>query len=364
MARVRTQDFSYDLPKDLVAYAPVARREDSRLMVVNRATSKFRHTHFVRLPAYLRKGDLLVVNQTRVIKARLLGEKVPTGGAVDLLLLRETEPRRWEALVSPSRRIHEGTEIALGRGHRCRVGGRVAGGKRLVEFETADVMRVLEEVGKVPLPPYIKRAPEGFDEERYQTVYARASGSVAAPTAGLHFSKDLLAALERKGVGVAKLVLHVGLGSFRPVKTEDPHEHKLEPEYFEIDDACATAVNDARRRGARVVAVGTTSVRALETAAEMAAGVAGTGQTRGDGISVVEGGGALAPARGWTEKFIIPPYRFRVVGALVTNFHLPCSTLIMLVAAFAGRRLVLRAYAEAIERRYRFYSYGDAMLIV
>ncbi|MFZ1946627.1 MAG: tRNA preQ1(34) S-adenosylmethionine ribosyltransferase-isomerase QueA [bacterium] len=372
MARVRTQDFSYELPKDLVAYAPVERREDSRLMVVNRSTGKFRHTHFAQLPAYLRKGDLLVVNQTRVIKARLLGEKVPTGGAVDLLLLRETEPRRWEALVSPSRRIHEGTEIELGRGHRCRVGGRVAGGKRLVEFETADVMRVLEEVGKVPLPPYIKRAPEGFDEERYQTVYARMSGSVAAPTAGLHFSETLLAALERKGVRVARLTLHVGLGSFRPVKTDDPREHTLEPEYFEIDQECADAVNEARRRGARVVAVGTTSVRALETAADMLAEQgaktvkrqsAPSGSRRvepaGDGSS-----GPLAPARGWTEKFIIPPYRFRVADALVTNFHLPCSTLIMLVAAFAGRRLVLKAYAEAIERRYRFYSYGDAMLIV
>jgi S-adenosylmethionine:tRNA ribosyltransferase-isomerase len=225
------------------------------------------------------------------------------------------------------------------------VAERLPGGKRLVDFGAADVMRVLDEAGEVPLPPYIKRDPVASDSERYQTVYARRDGSVAAPTAGLHFTQALLAALRRKGVETATLTLHVGPGTFRPVKEEDPAKHALEAEYFEIDEMCCQRVNAARERGSRVIAVGTTSVRTLETAAQGRSGV-------------------LAPGSGWTAKFIYPPYRFRAVDALITNFHLPCSTLLMLVAAFAGRQRILRAYREAIERGYRFYSYGDAMIIL
>jgi len=346
MTEIQTQDFSYDLPRELVAYVPAELREEARLMVLKREGRTIRHTRFREITRYLRKGDVLVLNETRVIRARLRGEKRPTGGRVDLLLLREAGRGSWEALVSPGRRIHVGTEILIAERYGARVTGRLAGGKRVVEFETDDVMALLEDVGEVPLPPYIKRAPQDLDRERYQTVYAERNGSVAAPTAGLHFTKPLLEAISRKGVEIARLTLHVGLGSFRPVKEPDPTKHVLDPEYFEIDDACAGAVNRARNRGGRVVAVGTTTVRALETAAERF------------------GRQELLPGAGWTEKMILPPYRFRFVDVLVTNFHLPRSTLLMLVSAFAGRRFVLEAYGEAVRRAYRFYSYGDAMIII
>jgi S-adenosylmethionine:tRNA ribosyltransferase-isomerase len=287
-----------------------------------------------------------VLNETRVIKARLAGEKRGTGGRVDILLLREIERGVWEALVSPSRRIHPGTEIELAGSHTCRVKERLPDGKRLLAFDTGDVASLLEQVGEVPLPPYIKREPLAFDRERYQTVYARRDGSVAAPTAGLHFTEPLLEAIAQAGVETVKITLHVGLGSFRPVKEDDPAKHFLEPEYFEIGETEAAAINRARARGGRIVAVGTTSVRALETAADRSAA------------------DALAPASGWTDKFIRPPYTFRYVDVLITNFHLPCSTLLMLVSAFAGRDFVLEAYAEAVRLAYRFYSYGDAMLIL
>ena len=346
MTEVRTRDFAYDLPRELVAYTPAERREEARLMVLSRADRTIAHSRFDRLVAFLRPGDHLVLNETRVIKARLAGEKRGTGGKVDILVLREMEPGAWEALVSPSRRIHPGTEIGIRGGHTCRVKERLADGKRLLSFDTPDVAALLEEAGEVPLPPYIKREPVAADRERYQTVYARCDGSVAAPTAGLHFSEPLLEAVARAGVEVVKITLHVGLGSFRPVKEDDPAKHTLEPEYFEIGASAAAALNTARARGSRIVVVGTTSVRALETAADLA------------------GDGPLTAARGWTHKMILPPHRFRYVDALVTNFHLPCSTLLMLVSALAGREFVLEAYAEAARERYRFYSYGDAMLIL
>jgi S-adenosylmethionine:tRNA ribosyltransferase-isomerase len=347
----KTSDFTYDLPEGMIAYSPAARREDARLLVLERKAGTTEHTRFSDVVRFLRPGDVLVVNETRVIRARLEGEKTGTGGHTELLLLREIEPGKWEALVSPSRRIHTGTEVLLAGGHTCRVTDRLAGGKRVLEFDTQDVMTLLDEVGEVPLPPYIKRRPDSTDRERYQTVYARRNGSVAAPTAGLHFTDDLLSRIEALGVDVARLTLHVGLGSFRPVKDEDPSQHILEPEYFEIDEACCSKVNAARPRGGRIVAVGTTSVRALETAADR--GGAGSG-----------GSPLLAPAKGWTDKFILPPYDFRMVDALITNFHLPCSTLLMLVAAFAGRETILAAYTEAVSQGYRFYSYGDAMMIL
>jgi S-adenosylmethionine:tRNA ribosyltransferase-isomerase len=343
---LKTSDFAYHLPEGMIAYTPAARREDARLLVLDRASGSVEHARFSEITRFLRGGDVLVLNETRVIPARLEGEKSGTGGRVDLLLLREIEPGRWEALVSPSRRIHTGTEIVLGGKPICRVGDRLAGGKRVLEFATRDVMGLLDEMGLMPLPPYIKRRPDAADRERYQTVYARTNGSVAAPTAGLHFTAPLLSRIEALGVDLARLTLHVGLGTFRPVKDEDPARHILEPEYYDIDEACCLKVNAARPRGGRIIAVGTTSVRSLETAADRSRGA------------------ALAPARGWTEKFILPPYDFRMVDALVTNFHLPCSTLLMLVAAFAGKEAILEAYREAVSCGYRFYSYGDAMMIL
>jgi S-adenosylmethionine:tRNA ribosyltransferase-isomerase len=345
MTELRTDDFDYDLPRELIAHAPVAEREASRLMVLDRSVGSIAHARFRHLPNLLSGGDLLVLNDTKVIKARLKGRKKPTGGAVELLLLRELAGRSWEALVSPSRRVHAGTEVEIEGKYTCRVRERLDGAKRTVEFED-DVAGILHDVGRVPLPPYIKREPEELDSERYQTVYAAKDGSVAAPTAGLHFSEDLLTALEERGVGTASLTLHVGMGTFLPVKADDPREHVLEPEYFEIGEACCRKIEETRTAGGKVVAVGTTVVRTLETVAERS------------------GEGALEPQSGWTHKFILPPYSFRLADALVTNFHLPRSTLLMLVCAFAGRDLIITAYEEAVRAEYRFFSYGDAMLIL
>jgi S-adenosylmethionine:tRNA ribosyltransferase-isomerase len=345
MMDLKTTDFEYDLPQELIAYFPAARREDSRLMVLDRAAGSIGHARFGDIARYLAAGDLVVLNDTRVIKARLMGRKSRTGGAVEILALREIQAQAWEVLVSPSRRVHAGTEIEFEGGYSCRIVERLQGAKRLARF-SHPVPEVIEAVGMVPLPPYIKREPEEIDRERYQTVYAARPGSVAAPTAGLHFSQDLLAGLKAHGVRTTSLTLHVGIGTFLPVKDEDPGRHVLEPEYFEIGEACCRSIEETRRAGGRVVAVGTTTVRVLETVAERS------------------GGAGLRPQRGWTHKFILPPYDFRVTGAMVTNFHLPRSTLLMLVAAFAGREYVLRAYAEAVRQGYRFYSYGDAMLIL
>ena len=345
MTEMRTEDFDYDLPRDLVAYMPAAEREASRLMVLDRAGGSIGHARFRDLPGFLDTGDLLVVNDTKVIKARLRGHKRRTGGAVEILLLKENADGRWEALVSPSRRVHVGTEVEFGGKYTCRIMERSGGAKRIVEF-SEPVDGILEDVGRVPLPPYIKREPEDFDSERYQTVYAAREGSVAAPTAGLHFSESLIGELGRKAITTAALTLHVGMGTFLPVKVDDPRQHALDPEHFEIGEGCCQKIEDTRAAGGRVVAVGTTVVRTLETVAE-----------RSDGYK-------LKPQSGWTDKFILPPYRFRVVDALVTNFHLPRSTLLMLVCAFAGRDLIMAAYGEAIEAKYRFFSYGDAMLIL
>jgi S-adenosylmethionine:tRNA ribosyltransferase-isomerase len=351
-----TRDFDYDLPPEYIAYRPSRKREESRLLVLDRRSKKVAHRVFRDVPDYLGAGDLLVVNDTRVIKARLDARKRGTGGRVELLLLREAGSGLWRALVSPSRRVHEGTELELEGGETCRVEKRLSGSMRLVRLNVPDVLAYLRDKGYVPLPPYIKRPPQAEDEERYQTVYAEREGSVAAPTAGLHFTTEMLDRLVAQGVEFARLTLHVGMGTFIPVKTELPEEHALEPEYFDVGEKTAQAINAARREGRRIVAVGTTSVRVLETLAnrfaeaEEGAGRAGTCEVK--------------PASGWTAKFIYPPYAFRLVDALVTNFHLPRSTLLMLVCAFAGREFVLDAYEEAIKEKYRFYSYGDAMLIL
>jgi S-adenosylmethionine:tRNA ribosyltransferase-isomerase len=396
-----TRDFDYDLPPEYIAYRPSRKREESRLLVLDRRSKKVAHRVFRDVPDYLGAGDLLVVNDTRVIKARLDARKRGTGGRVELLLLREAGSGLWRALVSPSRRVHEGTELELEGGETCRVEKRLSGSMRLVRLNVPDVLAYLRDKGYVPLPPYIKRPPEAEDEERYQTVYAEREGSVAAPTAGLHFTTEMLDRLVAQGVEFARLTLHVGMGTFIPVKTELPEEHALEPEYFDVGEKTAQAINAARQEGRRIVAVGTTSVRVLETladrfakagegAGEPAAGETDAGETAGretgagetavremDGgkaglqITGTTGKGAgragtceVKPASGWTAKFIYPPYTFRLVDALVTNFHLPRSTLLMLVCAFAGREFVLDAYEEAIKEKYRFYSYGDAMLIL
>jgi S-adenosylmethionine:tRNA ribosyltransferase-isomerase len=342
---MKTDDYAYELPGELIAHMPSPEREGSRLMVLKRSQGSIEHSEFRRIAAYLEPGDLVVVNDTRVIKARLEGKKKRTGGAVELLLLKPVSSGKWESLVSPSRRVQPGTEIVIGDRFECRVLERLDGARRVVEFSD-DVDTVLAEAGKVPLPPYIKREPEEIDLERYQTVYAEKEGSVAAPTAGLHFSETLLDELREMGIGIARLTLHVGIGTFLPVKTDDPREHEMEPEYFEIDADCCRALNATRSSGGRVLAVGTTSVRTLETVAER-----------------LEGRG-FAPRSGWTHKFILPPYDFKAIDALITNFHLPRSTLLMLVCAFAGREFILDAYREAIEKHYRFFSYGDAMLIL
>ena len=343
---MRTDDFEYHLPEDLIAFMPAKRREESRLLILERSSGAITHTGFKNITDYLKPGDLLVINDTKVIKARLTGRKSSTGGRVELLLVKEVGTGRWEALVSPSRRLKAGTQIVLADKYKCVVVERLDGARRVIEFPGADVSTVIDDVGKVPLPPYIKRQPEESDIERYQTVYARKEGSVAAPTAGLHFSERLLGDIEDHGVGIVSLTLHVGPGTFLPVNTDEPSEHVLDAEYFEIDEATCRAVNTARAEGGRIVAVGTTSVRALETAVEKS------------------GPGGLKPQSGWTHKFILPPYDFLMVDALVTNFHLPRSTLLMLVCAFAGRDLIMKAYEEAIRLEYRFFSYGDAMLIV
>ena len=339
--------FDYELPAELIAQEPAEPRDASRLLVLDRARGAWEDRSFGDLPALLRAGDCLVANRSRVIPARLLGTAVEGGGPVELLLLRSVGEGRWEALVQPGRRCRVGARVDLAAGAaRARIVGEAATGARVVEIEGPwPVRELLERHGLPPLPPYIDRheAPKPEDRERYQTIYARDEGSVAAPTAGLHFTPDVLARLTRRGVAVHYLTLHVGPGTFRPLRTTRIDEHRMEAEPIEIPEPTARAVQEAKRDRRRIVAVGTTTTRALEWAA---------GED-----------GRLRAGAGEADLFIRPGHRFHVVDALVTNFHLPRSTLLVLVAAFAGRELVLDAYRHAVAARYRFYSYGDAMLI-
>lgn len=387
---LRTDEFDYQLPQELIAQTPIEPRDAARMLVVERATGTFAHRHFRDLSNYLAPGDLLVLNESRVIPARLLARKVPSGGRVELLLLTRHDPRTWEALVG-GRRAPAGTRLrivgpasppAVGQASQpanvgqafqpatagpasqpapvgqafepapndvleAEIVGETPSGGRLIRFSAA-VDDLLDTLGQVPLPPYI-HAPLA-DRERYQTVYAKARGSVAAPTAGLHFTPQLLSSLAALGVGFATVTLHIGLDTFRPVTEEHVEEHAIHREWCRIDAPAAEAIAAARARGGRVVAVGTTTVRVLETAAQAAV--------------ATHAPEPVVPFSGWTDLYIYPGYRFRAVDALVTNFHLPRSTLLMLVSAFAGRDLILRAYHEAIRERYRFYSFGDAMLIL
>jgi len=338
---MRLADFDYTLPADLVAQRPASPRDASRLLVVHRDTQAIDHRTFGEIGAYLRTGDVLVVNDTRVLPARLRGHRVPGGGAAEIFLLRPAAGGSWEALVRPGRRLRRGSVIGVGRqAIHLEIGDRLADGRRMVRvLDGRDMLEVLREAGEVPLPPYIHTPVR--DPSEYQTVYARTDGAVAAPTAGLHFTPELLAHLRAQGVEIVTLTLHIGLGTFQRVLTDDIREHRMEVEHYTITPEAAAAVNN--RRG-RLVAVGTSTVRALEPA--------------------VTADGRLAAASGWTDLFLYPGAAFRAVQVMITNFHLPKTTLLMLVCAFAGRDLVLHAYEEAIRRRYRFYSFGDAMLIL
>ena len=346
-------EFDYELPEELIAQAPLAERDASRLLVLDRARATWRDNYFAELPAELREGDHLVVNNTRVFPARLVGRREPTGGQVELFLLTEQEPRVWEALARPARRLAIGQHISFGDG-RLLAEIIEAGdeGRRIVRFDGAgDFDALLEEVGQVPLPPYIKRADAGEsgarrtqeDRERYQTIYAERRGAIAAPTAGLHFTPRVLEALRERGVSITEITLHVGYGTFAPVRVEELSEHAVAAEHYEIMPDAAVTLNEARERGRRIVAVGTTTVRALESATDEA--------------------GRITPGARRATLTITPGYKFKSVDALITNFHLPRSSLLVLVAAFAGRELTLAAYRHAVAARYRFYSYGDCMLI-
>jgi S-adenosylmethionine:tRNA ribosyltransferase-isomerase len=344
---VLLSDYEYALPKERIAQHPAARREDSRLLVLDRSTGVVEHRRFPDLASFLSPGDLLVVNRTRVVQARLYGRKRGTGARIEIFLLRDLGDDRWEALVSPQRRVRSGVEVDLAEGVGVRIERWVSEGTFEVRgIEGGPLAERLERLGEVPLPPYIRRDAVAEDAERYQTVYAREPGAVAAPTAGLHFTETFLDAIRAAGVRTASVLLHTGLGTFRPIANTDVREHRMEAEFFQVDGEAVAEVEACRARGGRVVAVGTTTVRALESAARW------------------QGAERLGAAEGWTDLYIHPPFEFRVVDALVTNFHQPRSTLLVMVSAFAGRDLVLRAYREALEREYRFLSYGDAMLVL
>ncbi len=338
----------YELPEELIAQQPADRREDSRLLVVERARGALSDERFADIGRWLRPGDLLVVNETRVRPARLHLRR-PTGGRVECLFVRPGAPHEgdatWRVLAKPAKHAAVGARLATPDGALV-VEVVAAGeqGERVVRIAEGSLEAVLRAQGEIPLPPYIHRPPTPEDAERYQTVYARVEGAVAAPTAGLHFSQPLLTSLESAGIVRAAVTLHVGPGTFRPITATDPREHAMEEEWFEVSEPAARAMREARERGGRIVAVGTTTVRALESMADAT-------------------GGELAPASGWTRKFILPPYAFRAVDALLTNFHLPRTTLLLLVASFAGEERLREAYAHAVRERYRFYSYGDAMLV-
>ncbi len=339
---MKTSDFYFDLPPELIAQTPLERRDASRLLALDKSTGETRHLRFYDLPSLLRPGDCLVLNDSRVLPARLIGKRAG-GGSCEVLLLIDRGERVWECLVRPGKKLRPGAKVTFGNGAlSAEIVGEAEGGNRLVRFDNQGIfLETLERLGKMPLPPYIKA--ELADSERYQTVYSKVTGSAAAPTAGLHFTPELLERIRDMGVKVCYVTLHVGLGTFRPVKAENLDEHEMHSEYCVIPQETADAVNETKRAGGRVVCVGTTSCRTLESWGAQ--------------------DGSLKASAGWTSIFIYPGYRFKVLDALITNFHLPESTLIMLVSALAGREHVLAAYEEAVRERYRFFSFGDAMFI-
>ncbi len=342
---MKLSDFKYELPEELIAQYPAEKRDQSRLMVLDRKTETIETRVFSDIIDYLNPGDCLVLNETKVFPARLMATKDKTDAQVEIFLLRELENNLWEVLVKPARKVRVGNRLTIAKDFYCDVIDNTVSGGRVVRFNyRGDFFTYVEQLGKSPLPPYIKRDSEEIDKERYQTVFAKVRGAVAAPTAGLHFTQKLLEKIQKKGVKLVFVVLHLGLGSFRPVVVEDLSRHKMDSEYYEISEEAANTINQTIKQGKYVVAVGTSTVRVLE--------------------SVVTSENLVKPAKGWTDKFIYPPYEIKIVDRLVTNFHLPCSTLLMLVSAFAGRDFIFKAYQKAIQEKWRFYSYGDAMLIL
>ena len=340
---MKTSDFDFYLPEELIAQHPLEKRDYSRLMVLDKATGEIEHKHFYDVLDYLNEGDTLVLNNTRVMPARLIGEKVESGGKIEFLLLKRIEGDKWECLAKPGKRAKIGTEFTFGSGKlKCKVVDIVEEGNRIIEFSYDGIFeQVLDELGEMPLPPYITERLD--DRERYQTVYSKEQGSAAAPTAGLHFTKELLEKVKEKGVNIAYVTLHVGLGTFRPVKVDDVNEHVMHSEFYQLDEENANIINETKKRGNKIISVGTTSTRTLET--------------------IGDENGFVKAQNGWTNIFIYPGYKFKVVDNLITNFHLPESTLIMLVSALAGKEKVMNAYNEAVKERYRFFSFGDSMII-
>ena len=340
---VKTSDFYYDLPQELIAQTPLERRDGSRLLTMDRTTGQISHEHFYNICSYLNPGDTLVLNDSRVLPARLLGHRVPTGGAVELLLLKDCGDGLWECLARPGRKLKPGSEVSFGNDELTAVIEEdLLEGKKLVRFHYEGIfLEVLERLGKMPLPPYIKE--ELQDGERYQTVYSRVTGSAAAPTAGLHFTTDLLEQIKASGVNLAYVTLHVGLGTFRPVSAEDISDHQMHSEFCMMSQETADLLNRTHENGKRIICVGTTSCRTIE--------------------SLADEQGHFQEKSAWTNIFIYPGYRFKAMDALITNFHLPESTLIMLVSAFAGRENIMRAYQTAVDMKYRFFSFGDAMFL-
>lgn len=341
---MKTSDFYYDLPERLIAQTPLDRRDSSRLLVLDKEDGSVTHRHFSDLPEYLHAGDTLVVNNSRVIPARLLGEREDTGYPIELVLLTDKGDGVWECLTRPGKKCRVGAKLSFGGGKLTATVEEILpdGGNRLIRFHYTGVfLEVLEELGSMPLPPYIKEKLE--DPERYQTVYSKTPGSAAAPTAGLHFTPELLETIRQKGVNIASVTLHVGLGTFRPVKVEDVSDHVMHSEYYMLDEENAAIINQTRECGGRIIAVGTTATRTLET--------------------IAEEDGRVHASSGWTNIFIYPGYRFKAIDCLITNFHLPESTLMMLISAFAGRDKIMNAYRIAVENEYRFFSFGDSMFI-
>src|SRR5690606_25742576 len=338
--------FNFELPEELIAQVPLENRSASRLMVLNKQTGELNHAIFNDIVDYLHEGDCLVLNDTKVLPARLMGSKFDTGAKIEVLLLKQVNGDTWETLVKPAKRIKKGSIITFGNGNLIAVCvEELEHGGMLLDFEYEGIFyEALDELGKMPLPPYIKEQLD--DQDRYQTVYAKERGSAAAPTAGLHFTNELLDAIRAKGVHVAFITLHVGLGTFRPVSVEDINDHKMHAEYYTISKETAELLNNVKQKGGKIISVGTTSTRTLET------------------IASATDDGEFIAGSGWTDIFIYPGYTFKAIDGLITNFHLPMSTLIMLVSAFAGRDHVLHAYNEAVKERYRFFSFGDAMLLI
>lgn len=340
---MKTSDFYYDLPERLIAQTPLADRSSSKLLKLNKTTGQIEHSTFKTIIDCLNKGDCLVLNNTRVIPARLFGEKEGTGGKIEFLLLNRKSDDEWEVILKPGKKAKPGAKFIFGGGKlKAEILETINDGNRLVKFYYDGLWEnVLDELGQMPLPPYITAQLE--DKERYQTVYSKHNGSAAAPTAGLHFTKELLEQIEQKGVKIAYVTLHVGLGTFRPVKVDNVENHKMHSEFYVIDEQAANIINETKKKGGKIVSVGTTSTRTLETAAD--------------------NNGFITPQSGWTDIFIYPPYKFKCVDRLITNFHLPESTLLMLVSSLASKEYIMQAYKQAVENEYRFFSFGDAMFI-